>query len=250
MRHVFETMGTVASIDVPEKHAGTMAALESIFRTVDGRYSLYRADSELSRIADGRLTLLTASQTLRDSYARSLEWRHATGGLFTPHRPDGVLDLNGIVKAEAIAEAGALLDSDGCNRWTIDVGGDILVRHYPVRQHPADQPWLLGISDPADAAGLLCSIAMRGARRAVATSGSAQRGDHIWLGGELRPAEYLQVTVVADDIITADVLATAIVAGGRDALGDFAGRWPIDVLTVDREGQLEATPGFREALAA
>jgi thiamine biosynthesis lipoprotein len=61
--------------------------------------------------------------------------------------------------------------------------------------------------------------------------------------------EYLQVTVVADDILTADVLATAIVAGGESMLREACGSWDIDVLTVDLAGELTATPGFRAALA-
>jgi thiamine biosynthesis lipoprotein len=51
--------------------------------------------------------------------------------------------------------------------------------------------------------------------------------------------------VVADDIITADVLATAIISGGSTALDDLTARFNVDVLTVDREGCLRATPGMR-----
>ena len=91
---------------------------------------------------------------------------------------------------------------------------------------------------------------LAGQHRALATSGSAQRGDHIWKGGELAPAHFVQVSVLADDIVTADVLATAIVAGGPVALDDITDRWPVDVLAVDREGAMVATPGFRLALAA
>jgi thiamine biosynthesis lipoprotein len=74
-------------------------------------------------------------------------------------------------------------------------------------------------------------------------------GDHIWLGGELRPAQFTQVSVMADDIATADVLATAIVAGGQAALDEFADRWPIDVLAFRRDRAALATPGFRRAIA-
>ncbi|THG30018.1 FAD:protein FMN transferase [Naasia lichenicola] len=238
MRHVFPTMGTVASIELPDDHAHRLADLRAIFRATQARYSLFDVDSELSLIARGALDLTDSSDAMRETYLRALEWRTATAGLFSPHRPDGILDLNGIVKADAIEQAGAHLDAVGCDRWTINVGGDILVRG-------ADDPWVIGIADPTDAQGLISSVSLRPPRRAVATSGSAQRGDHIWLGGDPGPARFVQVTVVADDIVTADVLATAIVAGGREALDDIADRWPIDVLAVDREGQILATPGLR-----
>ncbi|MGV8886123.1 MAG: FAD:protein FMN transferase [Microbacteriaceae bacterium] len=239
MRHVVEIMGTVASIELPP--GWPIAPLVAIFESIDQQFSLYRADSELSRIAAGKIRLPDARQPLRETYARSLLWRNATGGLFSPHRPDGVLDLNGIVKAEAIESAGAYLLAAECPSWAINIGGDILVS----RPHE-----VVGIADPAAGSTLLCSLTLAGSRRAVATSGSAQRGDHIWLGGALRPAEFTQVSVVADDIVTADILATAIVAGGPTALDELTERWDVDVLTVDRGGDLRATPGLLHSLAA
>jgi thiamine biosynthesis lipoprotein len=112
---------------------------------------------------------------------------------------------------------------------------------------PGGTPWVTGIVDPADRATLLCAVELRAPRRAMATSGSAERGDHIWKAG-MAPV-FVQVTVVADDILSADVLATAIVAGGESLLREACERWPIDVLTVDASGELNATPGFRAALA-
>ena len=56
------------------------------------------------------------------------------------------------------------------------------------------------------------------------------------------------MSVVANDIVTADVLATAIVAGSDDALDDVTSRWDVDVITVDRSGALRMTPGLLRAL--
>ncbi|MGV8859034.1 FAD:protein FMN transferase [Rhodoglobus sp.] len=272
MRHVFETMGTVASTELPSAWASEVAELERIFRAIDDRFSLYRPDSELSMIADGRLALPAASSVLLASYARALEWRTATGGNFSPNRPDGTIDLNGIVKAEAIEQAGAYLTSVGCPEWSINVGGDILVSATGVATEvpaPAGQlpPGVLragirapaaaaalshssraGIADPHSPTQLLCSLELRHPRRAIATSGSAQRGDHIWRGGSAEPAVFVQVSVIANDIVTADVLATTIVAGGEDALDDVTDRWDVDVITVDTQGGLRSTPGVLRSL--
>ncbi len=81
---------------------------------------------------------------------------------------------------------------------------------------------------------------------ALATSGSAERGEHIWTVGAAR-SEFLQVSVAAQDIVTADVLATAIVAGGTQTLDRSVEKWGVDVLAVGRTGTLLATPGFRNA---
>jgi len=240
MHTTFETMGTVVSLEWAGEPS-RVTDVRRIFEAADRRFSLHRPDSELSRVADGSLELLDASSELREVYATALGWRGETGGAFTPHRPDGALDLNGIVKAWAMAEAGrALGDGD----WCLNVGGDVLVSG----QTETGAPWVVGIVDPGDRAKLLTAVPIMGARRAAATSGSAERGDHIWTRGR-DGAEFAQVTVVADDIVTADVLATAIVSGGALSLDDLTGRFDVDVLTVDRNGELRATPGMRELVA-
>lgn len=239
MRHVIETMGTVATIDCDP---ALLVDVEAVFERWEAAFSLHRPDAELARIAAGTLTLSACSVLVRDTYEAALEWSTRTDGAFTPHRPDGVIDLNGIVKALAMAEAAVLLDAAG-SAWQINVGGDILAS-----ARVDEPPVTLGIIDPADRRDLLTTVELRGSRRAMATSGSAERGDHIWLGGFSAPAEFVQVTVIADDIVTADVLATAIVAGGADELDRLTDRFDVDVLTVDRAGRLQATPGFRSAL--
>ena len=240
--HVFDTMGTTVSL----RFAGTLPdstvlhAVQAGFDDYDRRFSLYRPDSELSRIARGDLALRHASAVLRDSYADALEWRSLTAGAFTPHRPDGVIDLNGIVKASAMAAAADLLDTAGETDWLLNAGGDILGRGAL-----AGAPWSIGITDPADRAGLLCALTLSGDRCAVATSGTAERGEHIWRH-DPQPhgaaSVYRQVTVRAADIVTADVLATAILAGGGEHLDDVTARFPIDVLTVAADGEITATP--------
>ncbi len=240
MRHTFETMGTVVSLEGVDDR--TVEKVKSIFAAADSRFSLYRPESELARIASGELAMMDSSVELRTAYADALAWSSLTSGAFSPNRPDGVVDLNGIVKAQAMQSAGGLIDSGGWREWSLNVGGDILIAGSTVQT--------TGIVDPFDRAKLLCAIELRPPRVAVATSGSAERGDHIWLGGSTEPAEYVQVTVVAGDIVTADVLATAIVAGGRSGLDEITERWDVDVLAVDRTGAMVATPGIRESLAA
>jgi len=229
MIYVFETMGTVVSIEpslrVPE--------VEGVFARLDERFSLYRADSELSRIASGSLALVDSSDEVRTAYERALEWRALTRGAFTPHRPDGTIDLSGIVKALAMDEAGSLLADGG--DWILNAGGDVLT---------SGRSATVGITDPKDRTRLLTSVKLGADRRAVATSGSSERGDHIWGRGG-----FAQVTVVANEIVTADVLATAIVAGGVETLNLATGGWDIDVLAIDRSGNLFATPGFTAAIA-
>ncbi len=238
---VFSTMGTVVSLTLPGpvREAGWADGPEQIFTAADRRFSLYRSDSEVSLIAAGMATLPGSSAELRRMYALALDWRTATGGDFTPHRPDGVVDLSGVVKSWAVAASGAWLHSEGYPDWCLNAGGDVLC------SGTADdgEPWHVGIVDPQARQSLLGGIVASAARPAVATSGSAERGDHIWRRAGVR-AEFVQVTVRAADIITADVLATAVIAGGTRALNHASSAWPVDILAVRPDGSLLATPGF------
>jgi thiamine biosynthesis lipoprotein len=129
------------------------------------------------------------------------------------------------------------LASAGVENWAINVGGDIVISPASGR---AD-PWSVGIVDPQDRTEFLTSVALGGDRRACATSGVSERGDHIWRARG--KSEFVQATVLADDIITADALATAIIAGGTETLDLACRTWPIDVITVDVAGALRMTPG-------
>ncbi|MEO6942315.1 MAG: FAD:protein FMN transferase [Terrimesophilobacter sp.] len=247
VRFTFSTMGTVVSTQWQQSQPMTSteslisAEVEKVFADFNLTFSLYLEDSELSRIARGALKLEDSSEQMRSVYAQALEWRSATLGAFTPHRRDGVIDLNGIVKALAIERSGTVFEEAGVDNWSVNAGGDVLCG-TSTRGHT------VGIVDPADRQRLLCAVTLGTGRRAMATSGNAERGDHIWALTPSAVGVFAQVTVMATDIVTADVLATAIVAGGPETLDDVTSRWDVDVLTIDSAGSFRATPGFQGAL--
>jgi thiamine biosynthesis lipoprotein len=82
----------------------------------------------------------------------------------------------------------------------------------------------------------------------LATSGSAERGDHIRAAGRERSAAarpvFRQVSVAACDIVTADVPATAIVAGGLPMLDRAAEGWDIEVLATRTGGEFARDAGL------
>jgi thiamine biosynthesis lipoprotein len=177
-------------------------------------------------------------------YELAIHWRNATKDAFTPHRGDGIIDLPGLVKGWAIARSVEVLAASGLTSWCINAGGDVLTS-----ESSRLRPWTVGIVDPEDRAKLLTSVVMTEKYSAVATSGSAERGEHIWNQITDAAGDYVQVSVLAPDMITADALATAIVAGGQDLLDLFASNWDAEALAVNRNGNLRATPGFRAFLA-
>lgn len=238
MRHVFGTMGTVVSIALDhDLSPAVLAEVEEVFAGYDRTFSLYRTDSPLSAIARGDLALPDAPERVRGEYERATQWRLRTNGWFDPHRPDGALDLSGTIKAVAIEAAGAVLERSGAS-GIIGAGGDLLVIG-------AASHWI-GIADPADRGAMLGTVAL-GARRAAATSGSAERGDHIW--ARSGATDIVQATVLADDIVTADVLATAVVAAGTAGMDEVLVAADADALVMTAAG-LSATPGWPRAAVA
>lgn len=245
-RHVFDTMGTTVSLvfagAAPD---GAIDSVEAVFAALNRRFSLYRDDSEASAVVRGELAVADASLKFRDAIALAEQWRADTEGAFTPYRPDGSIDLAGVVKAQAIHESGEALRWHGATDWCLNAGGDVLT----AGAQADGRPWLVGIVDPADRRALLSQFTCSPMHPAVATSGVAERGEHVWRTAASTAADagaaFTQVTVAAADIITADVLATAILAGGRPALELALRRWDIQVLACTAAGEYLATAAFR-----
>lgn len=250
MRFVFDTMDTTVSLAT---HAHLNASLESevrgIFDDLDERFSLYRPESEGSRVASGALDLAAASEELRDAHDLAWHWSAATYGAFTPRRPDGLLDLAGVVKAIAIQTVAEALLHHGVSDWCVNAGGDVLVNGLNADR----RPWVVGIVDPDDRQSLLAQFTCSATFSAVATSGTTERGEHVWrhspdpagLPHQSHPGEFRQVTVAGSDIVTADVLATAVLAGGRRCLDHVLATWPVQVIAVGVDGEYLATAAFR-----
>ena len=232
----------MASVDRETALATAITEATARFDALDLRFSLYRDDSEATAIARGELALSDASDEMREAYTQSLEWRNRTNYTFTPHRPDGVLDLSGTIKAVGIQQAADALTEAGFETFLINAGGDILSSGKPT------DGWRVGVADPESHENLITAIALSDDYPAMATSGTAERGEHIWRRPDT-DTSFRQVTVLAADIMTADVLATTIVAGGQTSLNHATTNFDIAVLVVKADGSLLANEKFQDLMA-
>ncbi len=127
----------------------------------------------------------------------------------------------------------------GFTQHCVNAGGDVVARGYP---RPGER-WGVGINHPL-VRNALCAV-VEVSDQAVATSGTAERGAHVWRPIDSSPALQLaSVTIVGPDLSTADVYATAAFAMGLDApkwIEDLDG---IDAYIVDAGGHEWSTPGF------
>jgi thiamine biosynthesis lipoprotein len=242
MKAVAEVMGTVISIDVrtPGMDAPAIeTAIETAFealREADRRFSLYREDSEVSRAARGELHSDGFSPDLREVLDIGARFERASGGVFSLH-PAGRLDTNGVVKGWAVDRAGRVLLASGATDFCINAGGDVLARGSAGEASPEPSGWNVGVRSPWHPERMLAVLGVRDA--VVATSGGYERGDHIVNGvSGLAASALASATVVADDLTTADVLATAVFAWGPEGVDWAASAYRCSVLAVLPDGEL------------
>ena len=212
-RRVVHCMGTVFSFDVrdPGVSVEVLDAAEAWLHSVDARYSPYKEDSVVSRLARGELTPGGTDDEVRWVLDRCAALQRETGGSFSAYYA-GRLDPSGFVKGWAIERASDLLAAAGSHNHSVNGGGDVQC----VGEAAPGQPWRIGIVDPRDRRQILAVVSARDL--AVATSGTAERGVHVLDPHTGRPPRgLLSVTVAGPRLGVADAYATAAFAMGERA---------------------------------
>lgn len=252
------------------------AIVESVVASVDGAMSPYRNDTEIARFnASASTAWFTVSRDTHTVVTAALDMARRCRGAFDPtvgplvgrfgfgpiggqragdHRqmstrpgairkddPRLTLDLCGIAKGHALDRMVDALDGAGIDAYLLDLGGEVFARGH----HPAARPWQVGVEDPRpDATGLVHLLALGG--QAIATSGNKVNGydvDGLRCGHIIDPlasscagTALLSVSVIAERGITADGLATGLMAMGAAKATAFAGGAGIDALLLVADG--------------
>lgn len=191
---------------------GDLARTAAVLERWEAAFSLFRPESELSRVNRSPARVLAVSSLFARALEVALDMAAVTEGLVDPtlcgrwpevvvsggllSRPPGLaLDLNGVVKAVAVDEAAAAFDGPGF----VSVGGDLAVR------------------GPVDVA-LPAGGAIRVLSGGLATSGTASRGEHLvdTATGSASESCWEQVTASGATCLDADVAAKAGFLLGAD----------------------------------
>jgi FAD:protein FMN transferase len=205
---------------------GSRAAVAGVLERWEAAFSLFRPESELSRVNASEAQVIRISPLFASTLETALDVAAETAGLVDPtlcgrwaevvvsgrmlSRPPGLaLDLNGVVKALAVDEAVEALDGPGF----VSVGGDLAVR------------------GPVDVA-LPAAGAIRVVAGGLATSGTASRGAHLidTTTGVPSTSRWEQVTASGATCLAADIAAKTgflLGDGGPDWLDarDIPGRF-------------------------
>lgn len=192
--------------------ARTDAAVRDVFADLveaDRMFSPYKIDSAVSRLARGELSWDEVDPVVREVGERCVRARDLTGGLFDAELPGGGWDPSGLVKGWAVERAAERLREVPDLDWCLNAGGDLLVLC------PSSLPFTVGIQDPRDPGRVVTSVARSDG--AVATSGTAARGAHLYdpRTGDPVDTRWLSVSVSGPSLEYADVLATAAFVAGR-----------------------------------
>ena len=259
-RWSWPTMGSYASLAVPWHPSDPAVALpdetvdevKAWLDEVEDALSPYRDTSDLCQWRSGARTLGRCSPLLAEVIDAVGTLEDITGGGFHPYDRQGRFDPTGYVKGWAVERAVGILSGAGATDAFFGVGGDIQM----VGLADTGRPWRVAVTDPADELRIVAVVEAPADGRpfAVATSGAAQRGDHIWAGLGRDPEEssrldaLASVTVVGPDLGHVDAFATAIWALGKDRPLAEAWNWlPGDeyqAFAVLTSGAVTATHGM------
>jgi FAD:protein FMN transferase len=242
-------MGTAISIDLrdPAVDAGLIETTFDWLRQVDACFSLYKPQSEISRLGRGELTVEECHAEVGEVLSLCEALREETQGVFNAWRcrADGRLDPSGVVKGWAIERAAAILERGGARNFCLNAGGDVVSRGEP----EPGCPWRIGIRHPNDIGAL--SGVVRGYDLAVATSGAYERGDHIVDGRTGIPSRMLlSLTVAGPSLTMADAYATAGFAMGRGGVAWVATRPGYAPFAVTASGRVQYSDAFAELLVS
>jgi thiamine biosynthesis lipoprotein len=234
-------MGMPITVEIVD--AGSTQLLDDVFAyfaAVEMRFSVFKPESEISALNQGRLSLSEVSEPMREVLAIAAQTKSETDGYFDIRRPDGSLDPSGVVKGWAIRNAADRVRAAGFRNFYVDAGGDIQTGGV----NAAGEPWRVGIRNPFNPRQIVKAIAPAG--RGVATSGSYVRGQHIYdpYRPDQRLDDVVSLTVVGDDVLEADRFATAAFAMGRAGIHFIEQRPDLEGYAIDAAGVATKTSGF------
>lgn len=155
------------------------------------------------------------------------------------------ITLNGLARGYAADLALRALSRHGIAHALLDTG------EFCAAGDAGGRPWVLGIPDPRAPHRIAASFALD--RRCIATSGDYETAFSPDLAHHhivdpatgLSPTELASVTVAAPTALEADALSTAFMVMGARRAHALAARLPgVDLISIDKRGQVWRSPGF------
>jgi len=223
--------------------SGIKEAIDKVYdylKYVDEQFSPFKRTSELTRINRGELDKDNWSDDMKEIFELSERTKKETDGYFDIITPDGKYNPSGLVKGWAIWNAAKLLGKLGFKDFYVDAGGDIQMSG----KNSDGEEWSVGIRNPFNVREIVKVIHPLG--RGVATSGTYERGQHIWNPRKKTEPiiDIVSLTVVGPNVYEADRFATAAFAMGKEGIGFIEILNGFEGYMIDKNGIATMTSGF------
>lgn len=214
--HTEDVWNTIVTLECELESISYQPAIQFL-HLVDQIFSTYISNSQVSKLRKDEIALEETHPYLQKVWHSCLEIKGLTDGAFDPWAVAGGFDPSGYVKGWAADQIADQLLKLGAKHIQVNAGGDISVRGGK----DASTAWKLGVAHPnqSDQISKIYEIT----NGAIATSGTAERGDHIIDPQSKTIAVGARsATVTGPDAGMADALATALIVSGRDGASWFS----------------------------
>lgn len=239
-----EVMGTVITIDLygdahVDSHvlAKGVDATASVLREADEVFSTWKLHSPLSRLRRGELTIDEVPPEVLDVFEKCREARRLSHGWFDPWSLPGGVDPTGLVKGWATRRSLDPLRGYGLSGALVNAAGDVA----SFGGTGNGEPFRIGVVRPSNQRQLACIVESPGA---VATSGTYERGNHLFNPFTGNSPVTASATVTGPDLALADALATALAVAGPSGLAFINEIMGYEGLVVETSEAFYVSDGF------
>ena len=210
------------------------------FSYIDTTFSTFKITSEITKINEGKLDKQRYSKDIKTILALCEQTKQETDGFFDIKR-NGKLDPSGLVKGWAINNAATMLKQKGLTNYYVDAGGDIQVSGH----NDKGNPWTVGIRNPFNIKEVV--KVLRIVSKGVATSGTYERGNHVYNPKNHKPVtNIVSLTVIGPNVYEADRFATAAFAMGPDGIAFIDRLENFEGYMINNKGMATYTRGFEK----
>jgi thiamine biosynthesis lipoprotein len=230
---------TIEIVDDKVKEAD-IASVFDYFVHVENTFSIYKKDSEISKLNNGKIALSRMSADMKLILALADDTKNESRGYFDI-RNNSKKDPTGIVKGWAIYNAANLLKSHGFQNFMIDAGGDMQVSG----RNRDKNKWTKSLVNPFNKEEIIKIFELES--QGIATSGKNQ---HIY--NPHNPAKKIKsigsITVIGPTVYDAKRFAIAAYAMGEKGLHFIDKLDGFEAYMINAKGKASATFGLKDYL--
>ncbi|MEI8174897.1 MAG: FAD:protein FMN transferase [bacterium] len=235
-------MGMPVVVEVVDLNI-TEEVFEEIFNyliSIDERFSPYKKTSEVSLYNEGKISKKNLSDDMKKVLELSEKTKKETDGFFDIEY-NGQVNPSGLVKGWAIYNASEILRKKGFRNFYVEIAGDIEISGL----NNDGEKWIIGIRNPFNKKENVKVLYLSDV--GIATSGTYERGKHIYNPKEKREADEIEsLTVIGPNVYEVDRFVTACFAMGIEGINFIERLDGFEGYMIDHQGIATFTSNFEK----